>query len=449
MPPSPHPLAVSAPFDPQPEPASLAWLQEQWAQLGDCFVIPPVSRRSPSLFVNDAEAVDHVLKGNRRNYVKGVGFERVEMLLGNGIITSDGDQWRRQRTMIQPAFKTGRIATLQRTMADAAAALTAGWDRQLAAADDEAPSVNVTREMSEFGLEVILRALFSDDYESLTGPESGSQFAFLATQFERDLRFAHRFRKLTGPIGDLIEDRLASGRRPDDLLSGLLDARHRATGTGMTRRELIDEVTTLIVAGHETSAGTLNWVWYELARHPEVEAQVLEELAGLPAEASTSLAGPGPSDLLTLKYTRQVLDECLRLYPPVWMFSRKALEADTVLGQPVEAGTNVFVSPYLMHRNSRYWSATGQSPGESLQDFNPAHFDSPPAVASSFIPFSAGSRRCIGEHFSYLEMLTLLAAALPRFQLSLEDAEPVPIEAAVNLRSARDIVMHLQRRSPN
>ena len=291
--------------------------------------------------------------------------------------------------------------------------------------------MNLTRDMSEFGLEVILRALFSDDYDDLTGPQSGHQFAFLASQFERDLRFAHRFRKLTVPIGSLIDERLESGRRPDDLLSGLLNATHRGSGIGMSRRELIDEVTTLIVAGHETSAGTLNWVWYELARHPQVQDRVLEEIATLPDAA-------GPAEVLALRYTRQVLDECLRLYPPVWMFSRKAIAGDIVMNLQVEAATNVFVSPYLMHRNPRYWAAP--------ESFDPSRFDAPPAVSASFIPFSAGSRRCIGEHFSYLEMLTLLAAALPRFQLRLSSSEPVPIEPAINLRSARDILMNIDHR---
>ena len=204
----------------------------------------------------------------------------------------------------------------------------------------------------------------------------------------------------------------------------------------MTDAEILDELKTLIVAGHETSAGTLNWCWYLLSRHPEVEARVLAEIrARLPG---------GDLDydrVMTLEYMPRVLKETLRLYPPVWLFSRRAVAADRIGGFDVPAGAHIFLSPYLLHRNPRLWAEPDR--------FDPERFAGPAGEAlekHAFIPFSAGSRRCAGEFFSFVEMQMHLARLLPAWTLRCASDAPMAIDPAINLRSRAGIMMNVRPR---
>ncbi len=412
--------------------ASLAFLQRAVAAHGDMLCIWSNDRQNPSLFLNEPEAIRRVLVSNHSNYVKGVGFERVKMLLGNGIIVSDGETWRRQRTMMQPAFSRSSVTRLSAFIRAHNLELRDTWSAHAGASE----VIDVTEAMSHYALEVILRAIFSTDLPQLLTATGTNPFAFLAEDPTRDIRTVLRVRELGRVIMDCIHARRRSGERPFDFLSMLLDARDKRTGTGMSDAELLDEVKTLIVAGHETSAGTLNWAWYLLSQHPEVEQRVLDELATTGADVDF-----GFDRVMSLEYLPRVLRETLRLYPPVWLFSRRALEADRLGDWDVPAGAHIFISPYLLHRNPSFWP--------DPERFDPERF-SEPAVAErdreAFIPFSSGARRCIGEYFSFVEMQTHLAVMAPRFCLSYEGAAPVPIEPAVNLRSQHGIRMRITPR---
>jgi cytochrome P450 len=294
--------------------------------------------------------------------------------------------------------------------------------------------------MSQLGLEVILRSIFSSDLDGIIARDGANPFAFLAEDATRDLQTAVRFRNLARVILGVVGERRRSGDRPFDFLSLLMDARDRKTGAGMSDKELLDEINTLIIAGHETSAGTLNWAWYLLSRHPDVEARLIAELAALtPGDEFTF------DQLMGLSYAACVLKETLRLYPPVWLFSRRALKEDQLGDFRVPAGAHIFIAPYFLHRRPELWP--------DPERFNPDRFDesrNPPVDRYAFIPFSAGARRCIGEYFSFVEMQMHLALLAPHFALGPLAGAPGPaaeLEPAVNLRTRHTIHLNVRHRS--
>jgi cytochrome P450 len=418
-----------------PDAATLERLRDWIPRYGPLFTVRSRDRRDPSLVVTEPGLLKQILLTRHERYAKGVGFERVKMLLGNGIIVSDGEDWRRQRTMMQPGFSRANIARLAEDMRSRNLALRADWSRLAIAGEP----VDITAAMSHLGLDIILRAILSEDLDRLCASPAGNPFAFLATDATRDLQTALRFRGLARHLLDIVEDRRRSGRRPFDLLSFMLEARDRRTGEGMTDKELLDEINTLIIAGHETSAGTLNWTWWLLAQNPAWETRILRELATLaPGDDFTF------EQLMSLEDTANVLKETLRLYPPVWLFSRRVAETDDLGGHRLAPGTHLFITPYLLHRQPALWP--------DPERFAPERFDerrSPPVDRFAFIPFSAGARRCIGEYFSFVEMQMHLALLLPHFHLEPLPDQVVDIEPAVNLRTRYPLRMQvIARRGP-
>ena len=402
----------------------------QWSRdFGDTVAVTPIKRTAPALLLNHPDDVRQVLIGNHRNYVKGVGFERVAMLLGNGIIVSDGDFWRSQRRMIQPAFHRNIIRQQALMMQRCNARKLAQWQRK---AIDGTP-VNLTEEMSALALEVILRALFSDDLDHLIEQQGANPFSLLVEDVTRDLKLAMRFRALTRHVADIMKTRRQQNRIEHDFLSFLMETRDKDTGQPMSDKALIDEVMTIIVAGHETTAGTLNWAWYLLSQHAHVEK-------ALHAEVDALVNDPGFDDLASLGHTRRIIDETLRLYPPVWLFSRKALAQDTFRRADddvqIPADTDVFLCPYLMHRDERYWP--------DAHSFNPERFSDAHIRERNrhvYYPFSLGSRRCIGEFFSLVDMQLHLGLLARHIRLKHVQGEPVTIEPLINLRSRNSIMM--------
>ncbi len=422
-----------------PDHQTFAALARWVPEYGDFFCVQSRERRDPSFVVSNPEYLKQILLTNHENYAKGVGFERVKMLLGNGIIVSDGEEWRRQRTMMQPGFSRANIARLSEPMRTLNLELRGQW----ALLADTSQTLDITTAMSRLGLEVILRSILSSDLDRLVAREGGNPFAFLAEDTTRDIQTAVRFRNLARLILGIVAERRTTGERPFDFLSLLMDARDRKSGTGMTDKELLDEVNTLIIAGHETSAGTLNWAWYLLSQHPAVEARLLAELARVTPGDDFSF-----DQLMGLNYAACVLKETLRLYPPVWLFSRRAIKEDRLGEYRVPAGAHVFIAPYFLHRLPELWP--------DPERFDPDRFDeshSPPVDRYAFIPFSAGARRCIGEYFSFVEMQMHLALLAPRFALrfqpdpSLESNRTIELDPAVNLRTRHSIHLTVRHRN--
>ena len=270
---------------------------------------------------------------------------------------------------------------------------------------------------------------FGDDYEDHILREKENPFAFLSEDSTRDLGVVMKVRHLRELLMTIIAGRRAGKTsRYYDFLSMYIDATDKQ-GKHFSDAELLDELMTLIVAGFETSANTLNWVWYLIARHPDVEARLIEE-AQREVPTVSSITGDA---LAAMEYTQQALEETLRLYPPVWLFTRRSTEADELAEFDVPPDTDIFLSPYILHRTAHYWPDPERFDPER---FAPADL---PKKDRPFFPFSLGPRRCLGEYFSFLEMKVHLGLLLPRFRMRLADDEDPGLELAINLRSARDI----------
>src|SRR5262249_30059151 len=252
----------------------------------------------------------------------------------------------------------------------------------------------------------------------------------------RNLQFAYKFRQLGKVIADLVKRRRANGEEHPDFLGMLMTARDKETGDPMSERELIDEVMTLVVAGHETTASGLNWTWYLLSQHPDVDAKLHAELAAVPGEIA-----PGLAQMEGLAYTHQGVDEALRLYPPGWLLSRRTIAPDTLSGYEIPAGTSVMLSPYLLHRHPRYWKDPDTFRPER---FAPEHEAERPRFA--YMPFAAGPRHCIGESFALYEMLVHLYKVARRYRLRYVPDKPLELEAQINLRTRHPLHMRLEAR---
>ena len=397
----------------------LDWMSGQFRIFGDIY---KASVYGTSVYaIRDVEFAHHVLVENWQNYVKGQSIRRVALLLGNGLMVSKGDLWKRQRRMIQPTFNHESIGRSTKLIMAVNTELLKKW--QLAARRNE--SVNITRDVSSMALEVVLRFIFGDDYELV-----GSDFNLLSQEPARNMEFACSFRALGKIILQVIERRRKDNATSTDALGMLMQARDPQSGQSMQDSQLIDEVLTLIVAGHETTASTLNWAWYLISQHPEVEQRLSNELNTL-----TTCSEFG--DLSRFLYTRQIIDETMRLYPAGWLVTRKALRNDRLGEYFVPAGTEIYVPPYFIQRHPDLW--------EEPDRFNPDRFrpdNSRHRHRLATIPFSAGPRNCIGEHFARIEMQIHLMTIARYLRMRYIPSRPIELEAGVNLRSKYDFIMY-------
>ncbi|MGH8258016.1 MAG: cytochrome P450 [Steroidobacteraceae bacterium] len=411
---------------------SLARMCELNARFGDIYRVYSPGRHRYAYVINHPDDVRRVLVSNHANYSKGFGLDRVKMLVGNGLVTSEGEFWRTQRYMMQPMFHRRVITRFAQVIATANDQLLARWERHAASGEP----INVTDEMSELTLEVILRAVFGTDLDRLSQQLGGNPFQIITRDPARDLSFAYRFRQLRKLVSELAGRRRSDTEEHFDFIGMLVNARHRATAAPMGERELVDEVMTLIIAGHETAASTLNSAWYLLSQHPAAEASLHAEIDAAPAQDALDLAATE-----ALPYARSVLMETLRLYPAVWLLSRKTIGPDVLAGYTIPAGVDVLLSPYLIHRHPRFWSEPEAfRPGRSEFTQEAAR---PPLA---YVPFSAGPRHCIGESMALFEMCVHLYKVARRYRLIYEPGKPMELEALINLRTRLPLMMHLQRR---
>jgi len=429
-----QPPESAEPLDITFETDGLSVLERNFALHGDAFrIFSPLLGR-PIWVLSHPDHVRHVLVDRSANFTKGIGIERVAILLGNGLMTSEGETWRAQRRMVQPSFHRNVIATWMPHLHAANAALATKWTRAAA----EGAAVNVTQDMSEVTLDVVLRALFGADLPRLAEGRDGNPFAMLTDDTARNLAFAYKFRQLGALIMSEVERRRRDGVRHDDIVSLLIDARDRRTGKPMADRQLQDEILTLIIAGHETTASSLNWFWYLLSQAPGAASRIHAEVdAG-------ALAAPGYGDLDQLPFTRAAIDETLRLYPPGWLLTRRAIAADTVGGITLPAGADVLISPYLVHRHPAHW--------DDPERFDPGRFAGSEGKRRNrfvYLPFGLGARACIGEHLALVEMHTHVATLARRFDLELVPGQTVEREPQVNLRTRHPLRMIPRVRPPS
>lgn len=385
---------------------------------------------------NDVEAV---LVTQHRSVTKGIGTRANPELFGNGLLTSEGDLWLRQRRLSQPAFHRARIAAYAEIMVREAERRLDGWR--------DGEELDIHREMMETTLAIATRTLFGVDLgpkmpivaealDAFIRQNAGLSVwrLFFKLPTPRRRRFLRGVQQLDRIVYGIIGERRASGMG-DDLLSDLLRAQD-VDGSFMTDQQLRDEVMTMLLAGHETTALALSWAWFLLATHPEEQAK-------LHAELDRVLAGraPAAADVGQLAYSNNIVRETMRLYPPAWVISRRAAETVETGGYIVPAKSNIIVSPWVTHRDARFFP--------NPEAFEPGRWTANQEQALpkfAYFPFGGGPRMCIGNNFALMEAAILLAAVAQRFQVSLVGGQTVEPLASITLRPANGVHVKLRRR---
>lgn len=396
------------------------------------------------VLLNHPLDVDEVLVNQQRSFIKGYFYRLLGPLLGNGLLTSEGDFWLRQRRLVQPAFHRERV----RAYADIMVAYT----RELLQQWADGVVRDVNDDMMQLTLRVVGKTLFDADLQSgardigqglpralreLNAQMNGPEFLLpsgVPTPSRMRLRAA--LRRLDPPIFQIIRDRRATGTDRGDLLSALLRAQDE-DGTRMTDGQLRDEAMTIVLAGHETTALALSWAWYLLARHSETEQRLESELANV-------LHGRQPAleDVARLTYTQAVLFETMRLYPPIFGIGRECIVPCDIKGYALPAHSNVYIVPYIIQRDPRWFDAPETFRPERWLGEDVKHL---PRFA--YFPFGGGPRLCIGQAFAMQEAILVLATIAQRWRLELVSNEVVEMVPALTLRPKHGIRMRLRARS--
>ncbi|MUL36914.1 cytochrome P450 [Gloeocapsopsis dulcis] len=396
----------------------------------------------PAIMLNHPSLIEEVLVTQQQNFVKSSVYRRGLRVLGNGLLTSEGNFWQRQRRLVQPAFHQERIAAYAQVMVTYANRLLDSWQ--------DGSIRDLHQDMMSLTSQVVSKALFNID---IAGEISGVQAALnavmdfnakLSNQYllpiwvptPSNLRYQKAIQQLDEIVYDIIDQRRASGKDTGDLLSLLLQVRDEGDGTQMTNQQVRDEAMTLFLAGHETTANAMTWTWFLLSQHTQVEAKLQEELQTVLGDRTPTVA-----DLRQLRYTEQVVLEAMRLYPPVWGMSRVARHDCVLGGYDVKAGTTVFMSQWNIHRDSRFFEQPEVFYPERWADNQIKrlpHF--------AYFPFGGGQHICIGKAFAMMEAILLLATLASKFRLTLQPNHPVVLQPSLTLRPQHGIKMLLKRR---
>lgn len=416
----------------------LGYLDDVWRQYGDVvqFPIP----KPPSYLINDPAGVRRVLISNGRNYDKDtIQYRALSLLTGEGLLTAQMAAWRRQRPLVQPAFHHETLDGIVAHVGVAAHRMFATWD----AADDV---VDVDASMMHAALEIVGHALFGTDLSADADRLASSTLDALNVVVARarvpvtppgwvPTGANRRLQRAVRGLDDAVEVMLAergSVDQPRDMLDLLITAQD-VNGQRLTREEIRDQIVTFIVAGHETVASALTWAWSLLARRPEAQERLRSEAVSVLGDREPTFA-----DYANLPYARAVFDEALRLYPPAWLITRNAIDADELGGREILPGSLIIISPWLLHRHPDVWLQPDEFRPERFAD---ADFD-----RTMFIPFGAGLRQCIGRDFAYVEGVLLLAIIARTFRLSYPPGGvPPKAEPLVTIRPATGLPLRVER----
>ena len=399
----------------------------------------------PALFLYHPNDIEYVLSTNSKNFIKSMSLRSnfFQRLVGNGLVTSQGEEWKRQRRLSQPAFHRDRIATYASTMVEYTQRLISSWQG--------GETRDIHRDMMRLTLEIVVRCLFSADVSNdvdevgTTLKELVKPFASQATLkwiLNNRLPTPYHFRfhalaaKIDKIVYRIIADRRATERDEGDLLSMLLAA-HDEDGSQMSDRQLRDEVITLFLAGHETTALTLAWAWYLIGKHREAEEKFHAELDEVLGDRK-----PEMTDLPRLRYTEQIAKESLRLYPPAYGLGREAIDDCEIGGYRIPKGTQVFMFQWATQRDPRFYDEPLEFKPERWTD---EFIGRLPKYA--YFPFGHGPRACIGASFAMMEIILVLATMGQKFRLELVRDHPVSILPAMSLRPKEGIQVRIERRS--
>lgn len=423
----------------------LKFVVEQNRRFNNFFRIPFYGFRQ--VFVTaDLEVIKHVLQTRQKNYKKSAAYKQLKLALGNGLVTSEGEFWRRQRRMAQPAFYKTQLEELYKKMVEVAEKFCTELSQK-----STHTIVNISQEMMALTADIVLKTLFStergrDKVNMSDNMKFGQTYIMnrarrpymipLSYINGQKKKFDTQMAELDQGIIDIIEERRQIQEKPIDLLTMLLEATDSESGNSMTNRQLRDELVTIHAAGHETSSNALSWTLYLLAKNPTVLTKLRREIQSVLGQQSY----PSFADLRHLPYTKQVIEEGMRIYPPAYAVGRECIAKDEILGQTIPAKSVFLLSIYALHQDPQYYP--------DPQKFDPDRF-APELVKQrpklAYMPFGAGPRMCIGNHFAMMEMQLILAMLVQRFDFEMVDNAPVVPQPLVTLSPKGGIKMRIKK----
>jgi cytochrome P450 len=405
------------------------------------------SRFLKMVVVTEPEYVKHIMQDNNRNYTKWFKNDVLELILGHGLLTSEGDFWRKQRRLAQPAFHKERLARMVDTMVNCT-------QKQIEKLEQlpGKKNLDISKEMMELTLNIVAEAMFSSEVKGAIDVVSHEieEVSVMATaRFNNPLRLPIRYptpanlrerksiKNLDDVLNPIIRERRKSTEHFDDLLAMLMEAKDEDTGEQMNDRQLRDETMTIFLAGHETTALALSWLWYLLDNNPEQAQKLYDEI-----DTVTQGRTPTLEDLQRMPYTRMVMDESLRLYPPAWLIMRENIEDDEVGGYRIVKGTTVLIPVYTIHHDPRLW--------DEPEAFRPERFSKENAKSHhrfAYFPFGGGPRQCIGNNFALMEMQLIIVMMLQKFRFKVSAGFMPEMHPMVTLRMKNGMRMDIERRT--
>lgn len=419
----------------------LGFLTECASKYGD--LIPLRLGLTPACLITNPDYIEQVLK-DRDSFIKGKGLRSLRSLLGEGLLTNEGESWFRQRRLAQPVFQQKRIAGYGKAMVEYAEQLVNSWQ--------DGQTRDIHEDMMRLTLNIVMKTIFNQDVSegeaqniahavdvALDWFESKRKQGFLVLEWfprPENIRYKNAIQQLDQSVYGIINQRRSSGESPGDLLSMLMEARDEDDNSQMSDKQLRDELITLIIAGHETTSNTLSWTWMLLAQYPEVRAKLLEEI-------DTVLEGRTPTvaDLPRLPYADLVIKESMRLYPAVPNITREAVKDCEIGGYTIPAGCAIMISQWVMHRSPKYF--------DNPEVFQPERWENDlekRLTRGVYIPFGDGPRICIGKGFALMEAVLLLVTIAQKYQLALVPNFQIVPQPSITLRPEHGLKMVAHKR---
>ncbi len=417
----------------------------QRKEVGDTYLITSPIRNI--IVTTNPLYIKHILIDNNKNYGKSFAYDKLSLLLGNGLLTSEGDFWRKQRRLIQPAFHREKLAKIAEMMMAETESMLQNWEKQA----DTGKFIDMSFEMSKIALEIVTKSLFFSQLKGNMNEISrritevvqyGSNridHPFLLPTWipsPYNMREKRAMEALDKIVYGMIGERHNSTERYDDLLSMLMETQDEESGEKMSDKQLRDEVMTIFMAGNETSANALAWTWYLLSQNPDKLAKVLAEIAAVLGQEKPTMA-----TLRQLTYLKQVIDESMRIMPPAWIMGRKTIAADKLGDFDIPANYNVIMPIWVVHKDPEIW--------ENAEAFEPERF-APENIKDkhrfAYFPFGGGPRQCVGNNFAIMEMQIVLAMVLQKYRLTLHANYVLGYNPLITLRPENPLMMQISRK---
>lgn len=406
-------------------------------------IVPLRLGLTQACLLSNPDHIEQVLK-DRDSFIKGKGLRALHSLLGQGLLTNEGDSWFRQRRLAQPVFQQKRIAGYGKAMVEYSEQMLQSWQ--------DGQTRDIHEDMMRLTLNIVMKTIFNQDVGegeakdiahavdvAMDWFESKRKQGFLILEWfprPENIRYKKAIQQLDKSVYNIINQRRSSGENPGDLLSMLMEARDEDDQTQMNDKQLRDELITLIIAGHETTSNTLSWTWMLLAQYPEVRTKLLEEI-------DTVMQGRSPTveDLPRLPYASLVIKESMRLYPAVPTLGREAVKDYELDGYLIPTGCSIIISQWVMHRHPKYF--------ETPELFQPERWENDlekRLTKGVYIPFGDGPRICIGKGFALMEAVLLLVTIAQKYQLSLVPDFPIVPQPSITLRPEHGLKMVVSQR---